>query len=195
MMASELQVADEQHRLTEPSLTPALKSLLDRASEPQSTSDGPRSYIISDWALPSMNDCVPRIPAEGREQVATALAHYERHLKPAPQGKITARVTVLLSHYFVPDLPVAAQRAVLTDWVDALADFPWWAIQKACAEWLKTERRKPTPADIVLRCEAAISKAGVDVWALKKLLKANPVEGPAQHTRGCPDPVRVSCDE
>lgn len=194
-MASELQVADELHQPTEPCLMPALRSLLDRASEPRSSSDGPMCYVISDWAIPSLNPEVPRVSADGRRQVTTALAQYEHYLKPAPRRKISARVTVLLSHFFVPDLPVAAQTALLTDWVDALANFPWWALEQACGEWLKTERRKPTPADIVLRCEAAISKASVDVWGLKLLLKANPDEGPAQRTYGRPDPVQVPPDE
>lgn len=195
-MPSKLQLVDEQDRPTKPSLTPALRSLLDKASEPRFTRNGPMDYVISDrWASHPLGEPIPRISADGKKQVTTALAQYRDYMKPALRGKISARVTVLLSHYFVPDLPIAAQTALLTDWVDALADFPWWAIQQACGEWLQSEPRRPTPADIVLRCKAAESKVRVDVWALKLLLKVNADEGPAQRTHSHPDPVRVPPDE
>ena len=172
-MASELQVADDQHRPTQPCLKPALRSLLDRAHESRLSFDGPTFHRISaDWRQRDRDGELPRISAEGREIVATALAKYEAYLKPAPRGKLSARVTILLSHYFVPDLPVAAQTAVIEDWVAALAEFPWWAIEQACGEWLRTQRRKPTPADIVDICGAVVSSAQVDVYALTRMLKA-----------------------
>lgn len=39
-------------------------------------------------------------------------------------------------------------RAVAQDWVDALAEYPAWAIGEAASEWLRTQEKKPTIAGI-----------------------------------------------
>lgn len=62
---------------------------------------------------------------------------------------ITARVTVLLSNYFEKSVSQDTADALLENWVDHLADFPYWVVDYACRRWEKMDRRKPTPADIV----------------------------------------------
>jgi hypothetical protein len=39
-------------------------------------------------------------------------------------------------------------RAIAEDWITGLAEFPRWAIQEACTEYLNSETRKPTIAAI-----------------------------------------------
>ena len=62
---------------------------------------------------------------------------------------ITARVTVLLSSYFEKTMDISTSDALLENWVDHLAAYPYWVVEYACSRWERTERRKPTPADIV----------------------------------------------
>lgn len=106
----------------------------------------------------------PNPPNAMVSEISDALAEHERYIAPAPRQKISARVTVLLAHYYVPDLPAAAQVAVLEDWVEALQEFPRWAIKTACDEWLRTQRRTPVPADMVELCNDAIRDARNDCW-------------------------------
>ena len=38
------------------------------------------------------------------------------------------------------------------DWADALMEFPQWAVEEACREYLRTQDRKPTIAAIRQLC-------------------------------------------
>ena len=174
-MGNELRVVNDQGQPTKPFLKPRLRSLLDSASETRDLTDGPTITIIDRYWEP------PLVSPEGKSRITTLLAEYDHYLEPAPREKILARVTVLLGHFFVPDLPVAAQTALLVDWVEVLAEFPWWAIEEASREWLKSQTRKPTPGDIAKLCRAAVSASRVDMWALRRMLEARPDEdAPAQ---------------
>ena len=164
-MATAVQRREVNPLPTEPCLRPALKSLVVDATSLRFPSDGRDSYSVFDhsWKPPSP-------PKSLVPEIRDALAEHERYMEPAPRQKISARVTVLLAHYYVPDLPAAAQVAVLEDWVEALRDFPWWAIKTACDEWLRTQRRKPVPADLVDLCNDAMRDARHDLWALRRLV-------------------------
>ena len=100
-MGTDLQTRPTNDQHTAISLTPELKSLIAVATD----------FRYGNPAAPPL-DVLPEIRG--------ALAEIDQILGPAPPKKISARVTVLLSHYFVPDLPVQAQVAVLEDWVEAL---------------------------------------------------------------------------
>jgi len=63
------------------------------------------------------------------------------------------RVATLLSHFFVSSTEEAEMRAMLSDWADALGEFPQWAIEEACREYLRTQERKPTIAAIRKLCQ------------------------------------------
>ena len=93
---------------------------------------------------------------EAKAALPGTIAAYQRYLAPGPVDDITIRVTVLLSHYFVPDIPEAAQAAIMVDWVDALHEFPYWAVKKACDNWRNWETKKPTPAHIRTMCMDAV---------------------------------------
>ena len=152
-MGSDLQTLPPDRRPTEISLTPTLRSLIEVATD----------FRYGRPAPP---------PREMVPEIRGAMVEIDRILEPAPNPEktISARVTVLLSHYFVPDIPFDVQVAMLADWVDALRTYPWWAIEGACAEWLKNERRKPTPADIVEGCRAQTREASKVMCGLMRLL-------------------------
>lgn len=49
-------------------------------------------------------------------------------------------------------MPEALQAMVASDWLDDLGEFPAPMVGEACQIWRRTERRKPTPADIRSIC-------------------------------------------
>lgn len=114
---------------------------------------------------------VPReIDPETRNLVATTLAHFEAYLKPVETQWLTGRITALLAHYYVPDMPVALHQAVLTDWVEALRAFPKWAVERACRDWLSGHDKRPTISAIVRQCEEATSGDQARAECLRKLV-------------------------
>ena len=65
---------------------------------------------------------------------------------------IAERISTLLSHFWTADDPPAIREAQLGDWIDDLSRFPAPLVADACKRWRMTDRRKPTPADIVGFC-------------------------------------------
>lgn len=53
---------------------------------------------------------------------------------------------------------------VLADWIATLGDLPQAAIERACAEWLTYEERRPTPAGIRKRAVAFLAPRREDAW-------------------------------
>lgn len=77
--------------------------------------------------------------------------------KPADPVWIMARVASLLDPYFDKGTPQAIREIEAEDWADALAEFPKWAIQRAC-RWWKSDangdrRKRPLEGDIAARCK------------------------------------------
>jgi len=66
-------------------------------------------------------------------------------------------------------------RAVLTDWAQALSEFPQWAIEEACQEYLRTQERKPTIA--------AIRKMAQQHFAVVEFTRQKAMRGPAGEER------------
>lgn len=93
--------------------------------------------------------------------VAGALRTVEALQRPATAKWIVARVTVLLSHYFVAATDEGVQAGMLDDWVRALMSFPAWAIVEAVDFWLGPKNphryRRPLPGDLVERIEQAVA--------------------------------------
>ncbi len=104
-----------------------------------------------------------QIPTLSSEQAAEIdgriLPQYIACLSPAPTNQISGRVTSLLAHYFVPDMPEELYFVVINDWIDALSEYPFWAIQESCGIWLRSENRRPTPSDIRISCSRAVKRA------------------------------------
>ena len=103
--------------------------------------------------------------------VMEALRQYDLYLAPAVRQQTSVRIATLLAHFYVANMPASLQTAVMTDWLDELSEFPAWSIQKACRDWLRDERRRPTLADIVERCEATTQNAKTERWVLDRFLE------------------------
>jgi len=63
------------------------------------------------------------------------------------------RIATLLSHFYVSPMSETEARAVAQDWADALLEFPQWAVDESCREWLRAQERKPTIAGIRKLCQ------------------------------------------
>ena len=77
---------------------------------------------------------------------------------PTPSGQINdraiaERISLLLAHYWTPDMDLSLRRELARDWVEDLREFPASIVAEACAEWRRGQTRKPTIADIRSICK------------------------------------------
>jgi len=77
--------------------------------------------------------------------------------EPANPAWIMARIAALLNPYYDKDTPAAVRRMEAEDWLEALAVYPQWAIERA-VRWWKSEanadrRKRPLEGDIAARCK------------------------------------------
>ncbi|RMF02528.1 MAG: hypothetical protein D6773_08570 [Alphaproteobacteria bacterium] len=69
-------------------------------------------------------------------------------LAPAAAEWIIRAIQRLLVSFYIPDQTPREYAMVLDNFVEALKDLPRWAITDACRSWLRSEKRRPTPAEI-----------------------------------------------
>lgn len=143
----------------EPCLSPEIERLVRAKNEDHKDREG-RWY---NRALP--------ITKDQAKAVRKAISTLESGLTPARRPALSARVTTMLAHYFVPDMPQVLADAVMTDWIEALAEYPNWAISAACKRWLHREKRKPTIADVREECRDEIYLTRLNIDRLKFILK------------------------
>jgi hypothetical protein len=63
--------------------------------------------------------------------------------------RLVARlVTSMMNHYWADNDHLATRQAQLEDWIEDLVEFPIDTVEFACRHWRRSERRRPTPADI-----------------------------------------------
>ena len=58
---------------------------------------------------------------------------------------IGGRILTLLSHYWREDDPVELTAAIGADWAEVLEGIPQEYIHRACIQYLRTDKRKPSP--------------------------------------------------
>ena len=74
-------------------------------------------------------------------------------------------------HYYVPDLPEAVSAHMTKDWIGGLKEFPIWAIDVALAEWHRSNKRKPTIAEIRFTCNITVRQLRHWKRVLERCLK------------------------
>jgi hypothetical protein len=70
---------------------------------------------------------------------------------PADPQQIAVDVVTLLHHFYVSEIPQAAQDGIADHWLVELEGYPDWAIEAACRWWVSrhnAKRKKPLPGDI-----------------------------------------------
>jgi hypothetical protein len=69
------------------------------------------------------------------------------------------RVRTFLNIFWVKELSVIEDKALLADWCDQLRGFPQAAVDRAIHERIgENTRRDPRPGEIVARCREIIAK-------------------------------------
>lgn len=68
---------------------------------------------------------------------------------------ILGQVATMLSLYWQPDDSDLVRAAAGKVWADMLERFSQAEISDACRSWIRTETRRPTPAEIIKLCAAA----------------------------------------
>ena len=53
-----------------------------------------------------------------------------------------------LSHFYLPGIDPALEKAIAADWIRLTSDLTLDEISGSCDKWLKTESRRPTIAEI-----------------------------------------------
>jgi hypothetical protein len=98
---------------------------------------------------------------------------------PATVSAISILVTKLLSHYWTAEEHPAARQAQVEDWIGDLIEFGSGVVQEACAEWRRSETRRPLPADIRKLCQEERDRRQ---WRATRALPA-PAPVPTQRQR------------
>jgi hypothetical protein len=84
--------------------------------------------------------------------------------EPANAAWIMARIAALLNPYYDKDTPPAVRRMEAEDWLEALAEYPQWAIERAVRWWKSADnearRKKPLEGDIAARCRVELRGIG-----------------------------------
>jgi len=87
------------------------------------------------------------------QEAKAALPAWQAATQPARPEWIAQRIRGLLAHWKQPDLSEMEIKFVARDWVATLSEYPASVIDAACIEYARKGKFRPTPADIVERCE------------------------------------------
>lgn len=71
------------------------------------------------------------------------------------------------------ELMKAIKRQVIADWVEDLAEYPMWAVERACKVWRRSEKGmfRPAIADMRKICEAEVWQVRADRKELASLIE------------------------
>ncbi|WP_353861135.1 hypothetical protein [Azospirillum formosense] len=87
-------------------------------------------------------------------------------LAPASPDRLLARVLALLSHYPAKGTAPEVEHLVALDWAEDLGEFPAWAVDAAARSWRRTQKWRPSIAEMRALCEEACAPE----WALARRL-------------------------
>ena len=158
----------------EAALTPSLPQALLRVIE-----SGIRSITLptergGGIVLHERLDWTP--PAIGEHLRDVALYAYDallEHLEAIDEARIAPIIGRLKAHNWRYSRRVSsevAEEILDIDWTDDLAEFPEWAINRACREWRRTQDEAPIIAGIRRLCEDAVADDRRTLRLLRRLL-------------------------
>lgn len=129
-----MQLTTLENQPQTPTLTASLKRLV---SDRESELTGDRFWIV------------PESVNLAERQAAITFLQETRKAHPAPSREwLSARISTLLSHYWVDGTEAMTKTLVAADWIECLETLPQDAIEKAIQFWRDRETRKPKPAEI-----------------------------------------------
>ncbi len=74
-------------------------------------------------------------------------------LAPASPDHLLARVLALLSHYPAKGTTPEVEHLIALDWAEDLGEFPAWAVDAAARSWRRTQKWRPSIAEMRALCE------------------------------------------
>lgn len=138
----------------EQELTTRTKTSLPAGAKPILETLVIRGKYFDRWTVGKL----PVITLETKSAAEQSIVVISQNLIPANPEGTKAAIFTLMQHYYVSDLPEQVHLAIATDWIACLVEYPAWAIEKSRIDWMKNNKRKPTPSEIVNLCDKAISK-------------------------------------
>lgn len=96
-------------------------------------------------------------------------------LAPASPDHLLARVLALLSHYPAKGTAPEVEHLVALDWAEDLGEFPAWAVDAAARTWRRTQKWRPSIAEMRALCEEACAPE----WTLARRLSSIAAAGSA----------------
>ncbi len=105
---------------------------------------------------------------EERNAVDEILNTIRKDFRPVTPADCSAAVSDLMVHFWDSKFTAEAVSRIQVDWYRVLQNHSGPTIDKAKIEWLKTQKKKPTPADILALCDA-IDETPRQIVRLKKL--------------------------
>ncbi len=120
--------------------SPAAKASSSVGRQPGATGAEPRPSAAGEYVRPAAN----RAPSTPSMPRSTPL---ESGRQPN-ERLVSEQISRLLGHYWTADDHPAARTAQAEDWMEDFGSFPAEWVREACKQWRRTERRRPTPADI-----------------------------------------------
>ena len=104
-----------------------------------------------------------------------------------------ARVAALLSPYYDKNTAQAVREIEAEDWLEALAPYPQWAIERAVRWWKSADnadrRKRPLEGDIAARCIVEMRGIGSIASIVQRKKERREFQGPHQ-----PAPERKPID-
>ena len=99
---------------------------------------------------------LPSLPASELPEQDHIEATVDALSQPADPAWIMLRVAALLSPYYEKDTPQAVKVMEAEDWLEALAPYPQWIIERAVRWWRSAKnenrRKRPLEGDIEALC-------------------------------------------
>jgi len=137
---------------------------------PEGQTDAARVDAGLKWLLH-----LPQLPKEQWPEMRVIEKAVTVLSEPCSPAWCMARVASLLNPYYDKDTPQGVRQMEAEDWLEALRDYPQWAIERA-VRWWKSEdnvkrRLRPLEGDIGERCRVEMRGIGAVPELLR--IKAN----------------------
>lgn len=132
---------------------------------------------------------LPQLPPADLPPMADVEATVAALTAPVNPAWCMARVASLLSPYYEKDTPQSVREMEAEDWLEQLAPFPQWAVDRAVRWWKGMEnpdrRKRPMEGDISARCKVEMRGIGSLPKVLEFRARASDPPAQAKHPQDC----------
>jgi hypothetical protein len=96
-----------------------------------------------------------------------------------PEDALVTRVRAALFHGWTPNLDLAEEDMVISDWLDDVGEFPTWTLTVAFRTWRRDQpNRRPSPGGIRALCMAEMRRLHDEIARREKLATPPEPEAP-----------------